>query len=61
MYVHFTEREAALFQQVLAPYLRQRNPVSRGKVDDTLGELVAEARTLRGVLLRRAVDEALGD
>jgi DNA-binding transcriptional MerR regulator len=61
MYVHFTEREAALFQQVLAPYLRQRNPVSRAKVDETLAELVTEARVLRGALLRRAVDQALGD
>ena len=61
MYVHFTEREAALFHQVLAPYLRQRNPVSRAKVDDTLVELVTEARSLRGALLRRAVEDALGE
>ncbi|MFM8303118.1 MAG: MerR family transcriptional regulator [Actinomycetota bacterium] len=61
MYVHFTEREGALFQQVIAPYLRQRNPVSRAKVDETLAELVTEARALRGALLRRAIEEALGD
>jgi DNA-binding transcriptional MerR regulator len=61
MYVHFTEREAALFQQVLAPYLRQRNPVSRAKVDETLVELVTEARALRGALLRRAIEDALGE
>jgi DNA-binding transcriptional MerR regulator len=61
MYVHFTEREAALFHQVLAPYLRQRNPVSRAKVDETLSELVTEVRTLRGALLRRAIEDALGE
>jgi len=61
MYVHFTEREAALFQQVLAPFLRQKNPVSRGKVEATLNELVGEARALRGALLRRAVDGLVGD
>jgi hypothetical protein len=61
MYVHFTEREGGLFHQVLAPYLRQRNPVSRGKVDDTLAELVNEARALRGALLRRAIEDALGE
>ena len=61
MYVHFTEREGALFHQVLAPYLRQRNPVSRAKVDDTLAELVTEARALRGALLRRAIEDALGE
>lgn len=61
MYVHFTQREAALFHQVLAPYLRQRNPVSRAKVDETLAELVTEARSLRGALLRRAVEDALGE
>jgi DNA-binding transcriptional MerR regulator len=61
MYVHFTEREAALFHQVLAPYLRQRNPVSRARVDSTLSDLVTEARALRGALLRRAIEDALGD
>jgi DNA-binding transcriptional MerR regulator len=61
MYVHFTEREAALFHQVLAPYLRQRNPVSRARVDTTLSDLVTEARALRGALLRRAIEDALGD
>jgi hypothetical protein len=61
MYVHFTEREGGLFHQVLAPYLRQRNPVSRAKVDETLLELVTEARALRGALLRRAIEDALGE
>ncbi|MFA5884416.1 MAG: MerR family transcriptional regulator [Acidimicrobiia bacterium] len=61
MYVHFTEREASLFHQVLAPYLRQRNPVSRAKVDEMLAELVTEARALRGALLRRAIEDALGE
>ena len=61
MYVHFTEREAALFHQVLAPYLRQRNPVSRARVDETIVDLVNEARALRGALLRRAIDDALGE
>jgi DNA-binding transcriptional MerR regulator len=61
MYVHFTEREAALFHQVLAPYLRQRNPVSRARVDETIVDLVNEVRALRGALLRRAIDDALGE
>jgi len=61
MYVHFTEREASLFHQVLAPFLRQRNPVSRARVDETIVDLVNEARALRGALLRRAIDDALGE
>jgi DNA-binding transcriptional MerR regulator len=61
MYVHFTEREATLFHQVLAPFLRQRNPVSRARVDETIIDLVNEARSLRGALLRRAIDDALGE
>jgi DNA-binding transcriptional MerR regulator len=61
MYVHFTEREASLFHQVLAPFLRQRNPVSRARVDETIVDLVSEARALRGALLRRAIDDALGE
>jgi DNA-binding transcriptional MerR regulator len=61
MYVHFTEREAALFHQVLAPFLRQKNPVSRARVDTTLADLVSEARALRGALLRRALEDTLGE
>jgi DNA-binding transcriptional MerR regulator len=61
MYVHFTEREASLFHQVLAPFLRQRNPVSRARVDETVVDLVNEARALRGALLRRAIDDTLGE
>ena len=61
MYVHFAEREGALFQQVLAPFLRQKNPVSRGKVEATLNELVGESRALRAALLRRVIDDLVGD
>ncbi len=61
MYVHFTEREATLFHQVLAPFLRQRNPVSRARVDETIVDLVNEVRSLRGALLRRAIDDTLGE
>ena len=57
----FAEREGALFQQVLAPFLRQKNPVSRGKVEATLNELVGESRALRAALLRRVIDDLVGD
>ena len=36
---HFAEREASLFGQVLLPYLRQRNPEARARLQDELVEL----------------------
>jgi DNA-binding transcriptional MerR regulator len=55
MYRTYAEREAGLFEQVLAPYLRQRNPEARAKAQDELAELARLGRTLRAALLRQAV------
>ena len=35
--------------------------ISRARVDETIVDLVGEARSLRGALLRRAIDDALGE
>jgi hypothetical protein len=59
MYQHFAEREAALFAQVLLPFLRQRNPVAHARFEEDLADLSRQSRTLRGVLLYRAVRESL--
>ncbi len=40
MYRTFAEREAVLFGQVLLPYVRQRNPEARARLQDELVELV---------------------
>ena len=57
MYKNTAEREVALFEQVVTPLLKQRNPRSRKQASDTLNELVNLAQELRGLLVRQAVDE----
>jgi DNA-binding transcriptional MerR regulator len=59
MYQHFAEREAALFAQVLLPFLRQRNPAAHARFEADLADLARTSRTLRGVLLYRAARESL--
>jgi DNA-binding transcriptional MerR regulator len=55
MYRAFAEREAALFEQVLLPYRRQRNPEAQARTVETLGELSGLGRRLRTALLRQTV------
>lgn len=55
MYWHFAEREASLFAQVLLPYVRQRNPASRARLQAELEELARLGRRLRTAMLRRAL------
>ena len=59
MYRAFAEREAGLFEQVLLPYRRQRNPEAQARTHDTLGELSGLGRQLRTALLRQAVRRSL--
>lgn len=59
MYRHFADREATLFEQVLLPYLRQRNPEARSKAQAGMAELAALGRELRLALLREAAVRAL--
>jgi DNA-binding transcriptional MerR regulator len=61
MYRTFAEREALLFGQVLMPYVRQRNPEARVRLQDELVELATLGRRLRTVLLRDAVRETLAE
>ena len=61
MYRTFAEREAVLFGQVLLPYVRQRNPEARARLQDELGELASLGRQLRTALLREAVHETLAE
>jgi hypothetical protein len=55
MYRAFADREAGLFEQVLLPYRRQRNPEAQARGVETLGELAGLGRRLRSALLRQAV------
>ncbi len=61
MYKHFAQREAALFEQVLLAYLRQRNPEARARAQRELADLARLGRGLRAALLVTAVREALAD
>jgi DNA-binding transcriptional MerR regulator len=55
MYKIFAEREAALFEQVVAPLVRQRNPESRSRARQTLEALAELGSRLRDAALREAV------
>lgn len=51
------DREADLFQQVVLPLLRQRNPQARRQALETLAELSTAGASLRAALVERAVRE----
>jgi DNA-binding transcriptional MerR regulator len=61
MYKHFAEREAALFEQVMFQYLRQRNPEARAKAQEELASLSRLGRALRSALLVHAVRDSLAE
>ncbi|MGI8493506.1 MAG: MerR family transcriptional regulator [Acidimicrobiales bacterium] len=52
---HAAEREASLFEQIVLPLLRQRNPQSRQQAADTLMELSDLGADLRRLLVRQAL------
>lgn len=53
------DREAGLFEQVVMPYLRQRNPASRQQAVGTLEELAQLGGELRAALLHAALQQHL--
>ena len=55
MYKLFAEREAALFEQVVAPLVRQRNPEARARARDTIEALAQLGGRMRDLALRSAV------
>jgi DNA-binding transcriptional MerR regulator len=52
MYKHFEEREAAFFESIVLPQLRQRNPDARRTATNSLTELAKASRKLKQALLR---------
>jgi DNA-binding transcriptional MerR regulator len=52
MYKHFEEREAAFFESIVMPQLRQRNPDARRSATVSLTELAKASRKLKQALLR---------
>jgi hypothetical protein len=55
MYKTFADREAALFEQVVAPLVRQRNPEARGRARETIESLAELGSRMRNLALRAAV------
>jgi hypothetical protein len=55
MYKLFAEREAALFEQVVAPLVRQRNPEARARARATIDALAQLGGRMRDLALRTAV------
>ena len=55
MYKQAVERESALFEQVVAPLARQRNPKARAQAADALRELADHGAALRALLVTQAL------
>jgi DNA-binding transcriptional MerR regulator len=49
------EREAALYEQIVLPLLKQRNPDAKRRAGQTVAELVRLGDQMRSVLLRRGL------
>jgi DNA-binding transcriptional MerR regulator len=49
---HFAEREAAFFETIVMPQLRQRNPDARRAAANSLTDLARASRKLKAALLR---------
>ena len=59
MYKNSAEREAGLFEQVVMPMIKQRNPLARQQALTTLDELGRLSIELRRALLRQALGNLL--
>jgi hypothetical protein len=54
------DREAGLFEQIVSPLLKQRNPEARVRAARTITELIRLGEVMRGVLMRRELRDHLG-
>ncbi len=59
MYVQFVDRELALFEQMVGPLLKQRNPDSHRRARLLASDLGESSTRLHGALLSRALEELL--
>jgi DNA-binding transcriptional MerR regulator len=59
MYRHFCEREASLFEAIVLPMLRQRNPDARRAATESLSDLARLSRKLKQALLRNNLRQYL--
>ena len=61
MYRHFAERESALFEAIIMPMLRQRNPDARRAATDSLANLAKASRKLKQAMLRSKLRQYMRD
>lgn len=57
IYRNTARNEVALFEQVVTPLLKQRNPKSRRQAADTLSDLTQLAQELRALMVSQALNE----
>lgn len=55
MYKTAAEREATFYEQVIAPFMKQRNPTARRQAVQTLEELTKLGDSMRAAFVRRAL------
>lgn len=60
MYGQFADRESALYEQLIAPLLRQRNPDSRRRASEQTRALAGAGRDLHSHLLTRELRRIVG-
>ena len=59
MYKIAAEREAGMFEALVMPLLKQRNPEARARAVDTVTELADVGESLHAALLRKALSDTL--
>jgi DNA-binding transcriptional MerR regulator len=59
MYLQFVDREVALFEQIVTPLLRQRNPDARQRAAEQLEQLAALTGRMKRALLGSALRASL--
>jgi DNA-binding transcriptional MerR regulator len=55
MYKTAAEREAAFYEQVIAPFMKQRNPTARRQAVETLEELTKLGESMRAAFVRASL------
>ena len=60
IYKNSAEREAGLFEQIVTPLLKQRNPEARRQAQQALEDLTQLGQSLRAAVLRQAIRRLSG-
>ena len=60
IYKNSAEREAGLFEQIVTPLLKQRNPEARRQAQQALEDLTHLGQSLRAAVLRQAIRRLSG-